>query len=155
MTGGLVAVDGNLPMFLNAVEILSGGGDLLQVRSRASTRRPFTKMDELRENVEKQFRPSLTQKEAEMDKIAQEIGPLKVKNGQIVVDPAQAKKIQDLTLKRQQLQKEVREIKKDQNKDIDFTENMITLLNVLGVPLLVIVVGLTLAIRRRTTTAAA
>jgi chorismate mutase len=90
-----------------------------------------------------------------MDKIAQEIGPLKVKNGQIVVDPAQAKKIQDLTLKRQQLQKEVREIKKDQNKDIDFTENMITLLNVLGVPLLVIVVGLTLAIRRRTTTAAA
>ena len=25
MTGGMVAVDGNLPMFLNAVEILSGG----------------------------------------------------------------------------------------------------------------------------------
>ncbi|MES2598791.1 MAG: GldG family protein [Verrucomicrobiota bacterium] len=155
MTGGLVAVDGNLPMFLNSVEILSGGGDLLQVRSRASTRRPFTKMDELRENVEKQFRPSLTEKQTEMDKIAEKIGPLKVKNGQIVVDPAQAKQIQDLTLKRQQLQKEVREIKKDQNKDIDFTENMITLLNVLGVPLLVVVIGLTLAMRRRSTTAAA
>jgi ABC-type uncharacterized transport system involved in gliding motility auxiliary subunit len=154
MTGGLVAVDGNLPMFLNTVEILSGGGDLLQVRSRASTRRPFTKMDELRENVEKQFRPSLTQKQAEMDKIAQDMGPLQVKNGQIVIDPNQAKKLDEMRLKQTQIKKEIREIKKDQNKDIDFTQNMITLLNVFGVPLLVVVIGLTLAMRRRSTTAA-
>lgn len=154
MTGGLVAVDGNLPMFLNTVEILSGGGDLLKVRSRASTRRPFTKMDELRENVEKQFRPSLTQKQAEMDKIAQDMGPLQVKNGQIVIDPAQAKKLDEMRLKQTQIKKEIREIKKDQNKDIDFTQNMITLLNVFGVPLLVVVIGLTLAMRRRSVTAA-
>jgi ABC-type uncharacterized transport system involved in gliding motility auxiliary subunit len=154
MTGGLVAVDGNLPMFLNTVEILSGGGDLLKVRSRASTRRPFTKMDELRENVEKQFRPSLTQKQAEMDKIAQDMGPLQVKNGQIVIDPAQAKKLDEMRLKQTQIKKEIREIKKDQNKDVDFTQNMITLLNVFGVPLLVVVIGLTLAMRRRSVTAA-
>jgi ABC-type uncharacterized transport system involved in gliding motility auxiliary subunit len=141
-------------MFLNTVEILSGGGDLLQVRSRASTRRPFTKMDELRENVEKQFRPSLTQKQAEMDKIAQDMGPLQVKNGQIVIDPNQAKKLDEMRLKQTQIKKEIREIKKDQNKDIDFTQNMITLLNVFGVPLLVVVIGLTLAMRRRSTTAA-
>lgn len=154
MTGGMVAVDGNLPMFLNTVEILSGGGDLLQVRSRASTRRPFAKMDELRENVEKKFRPSLTQKQGEMDKIAADMGPLRVKNGQLV-DPAQIKKLQELMDKQTQIKREIREIKKDQNKDIDFTQNIITLLNVFGVPLLVVAVGLTLAIRRRATTAAA
>ncbi len=153
MTGGLIAVDGNLPMFLNTVEILSGGGDLLQVRSRASTRRPFAKMDELRENVEKNFRPSLTQKQAEMDKIAADMGPLRVKNGQLV-DPAQIKKLQELMDKQTQIKREIREIKKDQNKDIDFTQNIITLLNVFGVPLLVVAIGLTLAIRRRAVTAA-
>jgi len=153
--GSRVAVDGNLPMFMNVVEILSGGGDLLAVRSRASVRRPFTKMDELREDVEKKFRPSRAQKEAEIDKIAQDMGPLKVKNGQIVVDPAQAKKIQDMQAKTLQLRKEVREIKKEQSKDIDFKESMITLLNVFGVSLLVIIIGLTLAIRRRVSTAAA
>lgn len=153
MTGGLIAVDGNLPMFLNTVEILSGGGDLLQVRSRASTRRPFAKMDELRENVEKSFRPSLTQKQAEMDKIAADMGPLRVKNGQLV-DPAQIKKLQELMDKQTQIKREIREIKKDQNKDIDFTQNIITLLNVFGVPLLVVAIGLTLAIRRRAVTAA-
>lgn len=153
MTGGMIAIDGNLPMFLNAVEILSGGGDLLQVRSRASTRRPFAKMDELRESVESKSRPLLLQKQSEMDKIAQDMGPLRVKNGQLV-DPTQIKKLQDLMDKQTQIKKEIREIKKKQNKEIDFTENIITLLNVMGVPLLVVAIGLTLAIRRRTATAA-
>jgi hypothetical protein len=89
-----------------------------------------------------------------MDKIAQDMGPLQVKNGQIVIDPNQAKKLDEMRLKQTQIKKEIREIKKDQNKDIDFTQNMITLLNVFGVPLLVVVIGLTLAMRRRSVTAA-
>ncbi len=153
MTGGLIATNSNLPLILNSVEILSGGGDLLQVRSRASTQRPFTKMDELREDVEKVFRPVLAQKQAEMDKIAQEMGPLRVKNGQLA-DPSQIKKLEELMKKQKDINKDIRNIKKDQNKDIDYTQSIITILNVFGVPLLVIAVGLMLAIRRRVTTAA-
>ncbi len=153
MTGGLIATNSNLPLILNSVEILSGGGDLLQVRSRASTQRPFTKMDELREDVEKVFRPVLAQKQAEMDKIAQEMGPLRVKNGQLA-DPGQIKKLEELMKKQKDINKDIRNIKKDQNKDIDYTQSIITILNVFGVPLLVIAVGLMLAIRRRVTTAA-
>ncbi len=153
MTGGLVATNSNLPLVLNSVEMLAGGGDLLQVRSRASTQRPFTKMDELRENVEKQFRPKLIERQAEMDKIAQEMGPLRVKNGQLA-DPGQIKKLEELMKKQTQVQREIRNTKKEQNKDIDYTEAVITILNVFGVPLLVVAVGLMLAIRRRVRTAA-
>jgi ABC-type uncharacterized transport system involved in gliding motility auxiliary subunit len=153
MTGGLIATNSNLPLILNSVEILSGGGDLLQVRSRASTQRPFTKMDELRENVEKGFRPILAQKQGEIDKIAQEMGPLRVKNGQLA-DPSQIKKLEELMKKQKDINKEIRNIKKDQNKDIDYTQSVITILNVFGVPLLVIAIGLMLAIRRRVSTAA-
>jgi ABC-type uncharacterized transport system involved in gliding motility auxiliary subunit len=153
MTGGLVATNSNLPLVLNSVEMLAGGGDLLQVRSRASTQRPFTKMDELRENVEKQFRPKLIERQAEMDKIAQEMGPLRVKNGQLA-DPGQIKKLEELMKKQTQVQREIRNTKKEQNKDIDYTEAVITILNVFGVPLLVIGVGVLLAIRRRVRTAA-
>lgn len=153
MTGGLIATNSNLPLILNSVEILSGGGDLLQVRSRASTQRPFTKMDELRENVEKGFRPILSQKQGEIDKIAQEMGPLRVKNGQLA-DPSQIKKLEELMKKQKDINKEIRNIKKDQNKDIDYTQSVITILNVFGVPLLVIAIGLMLAIRRRVSTAA-
>ncbi|MEQ1751644.1 MAG: Gldg family protein, partial [Prosthecobacter sp.] len=125
MTGGLVATNSNLPLVLNSVETLAGGGDLLQVRSRAATQRPFTKMDELRENVEKQFRPKLVERQAEMDKIAQEMGPLRVKNGQLA-DPGQIKKLEELMKKQTLIQREIRNTKKEQNKDIYFTESVIT-----------------------------
>ena len=153
MTGGLVATNSNLPLMLNAVEVLSGGGDLLKVRSRASTQRPFTKMDELRENVEKDFRPKLKSLQSDLDSIAQQMGPLRVKDG-VLADPAQIKKLEELMKKQADINREIREIKKTQNKQIAFTESIITLLNVLAVPLLVVAVGLILAIRRRVATAA-
>ncbi len=153
MTGGLVATNSNLPLMLNAVEVLSGGGDLLKVRSRASTQRPFTKMDELRENVEKDFRPKLKGLQGDLDSIAQQMGPLRVKDG-VLADPAQIKKLEELMKKQADINREIREIKKTQNKQIAFTESIITLLNVLAVPLLVVAVGLLLAIRRRVSTAA-
>jgi signal transduction histidine kinase len=56
--------------------------------------------------------------------------------------------------KQADINREIREIKKTQNKQIAFTESIITLLNVLAVPLLVVAVGLILAIRRRVATAA-
>lgn len=153
MTGGLVATNSNLPLMLNTVEVLSGGGDLLQVRSRASTQRPFTKMDELREKVEKDFRPKLQALQAKLDETAQKMGPLRVKNGQLA-DPRQIKELEELMKTQTSINREIREIKKAQNKDIDFTESMITLINFLAVPLLVISVGLVLALRRRVATAA-
>jgi hypothetical protein len=52
------------------------------------------------------------------------------------------------------IQREIRNTKKEQNKDIYFTESVITILNVFGVSLLVIAVGVLLAIRRRVSTAA-
>jgi ABC-type uncharacterized transport system involved in gliding motility auxiliary subunit len=88
-----------------------------------------------------------------MDKIAQEMGPLRVKNGQLA-DPAQIKKLEELMKKQANINREIREIKKEQNKDINYTQSVITLLNVFGVPLLVIAVGVMLAIRRRVSTAA-
>lgn len=153
MTGGLVATNSNLPLMLNAVEVLSGGGDLLKVRSRASTQRPFTKMDELRENVEKDFRPKLKSLQSDLDSIAQQMGPLRVKDG-VLADPAQIKKLEELMKKQADINREIREIKKTQNKQIAFTEAIIKWLNFLAVPLFVVAVGLILAIRRRVATAA-
>jgi ABC-type uncharacterized transport system involved in gliding motility auxiliary subunit len=153
MTGGLIAVNSNLPLFLNTVELMSGGGDLLQVRSRASTRRPFTKMVEKREAVEKIYRPQLQQKEAELQTIVQEMGPLRIKNGQLA-DATQIKKLEALQKKQIEINRDIRDIKKTQNKDVEYTQSVLTLLNVFAVPLLVIAIGVILAIRRRVTTAA-
>jgi hypothetical protein len=101
----------------------------------------------------KDFRPKLKSLQSELDSIAQQMGPLRVKNG-VLADPAQIKKLEELMKKQADINREIREIKKTQNKQIAFTQSMITLLNVLAVPLLVVAVGLILAIRRRVATAA-
>jgi len=45
-------------------------------------------------------------------------------------------------------------VKKEQNKEIDRVENRLTVANVFGMPVVVIVIGLLLALRRRIATAA-
>ncbi|MFO1485960.1 MAG: GldG family protein [Verrucomicrobiaceae bacterium] len=158
MTGMLVSRTGNLPMILNAVEVLAGGGDLLQVRNRKSAVRPFSTLKEMREKVESRYRPQLMALEQERQKIAEKMGALRLKRDSkgkgFIVDPQQQKDLEALMQNDVDLSRKVREIKKDQNKEIEFTKTTLKWLNFLGVPLLVSCVGILLAIRRRAATAA-
>lgn len=158
MTGSLVAINSNLPLFLNAVELLSGGGDLLAVRSRASTQRPFVKLDEMREKVEVEFRPKLQALEKQLTETAEKIGTLRVKTDAktrtLILDPEQQKQLTELQATQAKISKEVREVRKQQNREIDWIKFTLKMLNILFMPLLVISVGLILALRRRSATAA-
>lgn len=157
MTGMTIAFNSNLPMFLNAVEVLAGGGDLLSVRSRASTQRPFTKLDEMRDSVERKYRPRLVDLEQKQQKIVQDLAEKKTKQGQggiLLLDPAKDKEVKQLIENQTKINKEIRELKKEVNRDVDHTLNWLTVLNILAVPLLVIGAGSLLAIRRRVATAA-
>ena len=158
MTGGVIPLNSNLPMFLNAVEIASGGGDLLSVRSRASTQRPFTKLDEMRDKVESQFRPRLETLQAKLQETAQKISTLRLKKDaksqMLILDPTQVKDLEAMQDAQASINKEIREVKKEQNKEVDRTENILTLANVFAMPLLVISIGILLALRRKAITAA-
>jgi ABC-type uncharacterized transport system involved in gliding motility auxiliary subunit len=158
MTGMLVSRTGNLPLLLNAVEVLSGGGDLLQVRNRKSAVRPFSTLKEMREKVESRYRPQLMALEAEREKTAEKMGALRLKRDSkgkgYIVDPQQQKDLESLMQSDVDLSRKMREIKKDQNKEIEHTKTTLKWLNFLAVPLLVSCAGILLAIRRRATTAA-
>lgn len=158
MTGMLVSRTGNLPMILNAVEVLSGGGDLLQVRNRKSAVRPFSTLKEMREKVESRYRPQLMALQAEREKIAEKMGALRLKRDSkgkgFIVDPQQQKDLEALMQNDVDLSRKERDIKKEQNKEIEATKTMLKWLNFLAVPLLVSCVGLLLAVRRRSVTAA-
>lgn len=158
MTGMLVSRTGNLPAILNAVEVLSGGGDLLQVRNRKSAVRPFSTLKEMREKVESRYRPQLMALEAEREKIGEKMGALRLKRDSkgkgFIVDPQQQKDLEALMQNDVDLSRKVRDIKKEQNKEIESTKTMLKWLNFLAVPLLVSCAGILLAIRRRAATAA-
>ncbi len=156
---GLVANGGNLPMVLNAVEVLAGGGDLIQVRNRKSPVRPFIKLKEMRETVEEKYRPQLVSLEKERQELAEKLSKarpqLDLKKGALIVDQATMNNIKEMEKNSKTIDKEVRNIRKEVNKEVEFRKTLIKTLNVLVVPLLVGVVGLVFAMQRRTRTAAA
>ncbi len=156
---GLITNGGNLPMLLNAIEVLVGGGDLIQVRNRKSPVRPFIKLKEMRETVEEKYRPQLIELEKERQALAEKLSKarpqLDLKKGALIVDQSTMNNIKEMEKNSKTIDKEVRNIRKEVNKEVEFRKTLIKTLNVLVVPLLVGVVGLVFAMQRRTRTAAA
>jgi ABC-type uncharacterized transport system involved in gliding motility auxiliary subunit len=146
-----IARNSNIPLLLNTIEMLTGGTDLISVRSRAVTKRPFTKMQELQANVESKYRPLVEQKQQEMQKVVDEIA----KKGGVQADGkgtgiirVNAAELKDLRDKQVAIQKDIRNFQKDQNREKDTLEMVITWLNILGIPLLLVAFGIVLALRR-------
>jgi ABC-type uncharacterized transport system involved in gliding motility auxiliary subunit len=156
---GLVTNGGNLPMLLNTVEVLAGGGDLTQVRNRKSPIRPFSKLKEMREEVEEKYRPKLVSLEAERQKLAEQLSKARpqidLKKGALIIDQGTMNNIKEMEKNSLKIEREVRDIRKEVNKEVEFQKTLLKSLNVFAVPLLVGVVGLILAMRRRALTAAA
>jgi ABC-type uncharacterized transport system involved in gliding motility auxiliary subunit len=156
---GLVTNGGNLPMVLNAVELLAGGGDLVQVRNRKSPVRPFIKLREMREKVEAKYRPQLVQLEKERQELAEKLGKARpqidLKKGALIIDQATMSNIKEMEKNSASIDKKVRDIRKDVNKEVEFSKTLIKILNVAVVPLLVGVLGVIFAMQRRIRTAAA
>jgi hypothetical protein len=116
------------------------------------------KLDEMREKVEVEFRPKLQALEKQLNETAEKIGTLRVKTDAktrtLILDPEQQKQLTELQATQAKISKEVREVRKQQNREIDWIKFTLKMLNILFMPLLVISVGLILAMRRRAATAA-
>ncbi|MDB6117921.1 MAG: ABC-type uncharacterized transport system involved in gliding motility, auxiliary component [Verrucomicrobiaceae bacterium] len=158
MTGMMIERASNLSLFLGAVETLSGGGDLISVRNRAATTRPFTTMDKKKSDVENQFRGEMTRLNGELtsaqEKLTNLRGSIDKKSGRVILPPQAQADIAQWQEKQVEINRQIREIKKQQRKAIDWEETKLTMLNMVAMPLVVILAGLLLALRRRSATAA-
>jgi ABC-type uncharacterized transport system involved in gliding motility auxiliary subunit len=156
---GLITNGGNLPMVLNAVELLVGGGDLIQVRNRKSPVRPFTKLKEMRETVEEKYRPQLIKLEKERQELAEKLSKARpqidLKKGALIVDQGTMNNIKEMEKNSKNIDKQVRDIRKEVNKEVEFSKTLIKTVNVVVVPLLVGLLGIIFAMQRRVRTAAA
>lgn len=156
--GGVQESNGNLSMFLGAIEMLSGGGDLIAVRNRASTTRPFKTLQEKKTQVEEKYRPEMSKLQTELQEATEKMANLKgkvdKKTQRIILTPESQADMQRWQEKQGEVQKKINDIKKSQRKALEWEEMKIKLFNISFVPLIVIIIGLILAINRRVATAA-
>lgn len=137
---------------VNATDNLSGSTDLISLRSRGRSIRPFDKVDELRRDAETRFRTKEKDLEAKLRDAEQKINELQGNKDQataMILSPEQEAEIERFKEERNKTRKELRSVKADLQKDIDVLKTKLVLLNGLAVPILVAFAGLGVSSMRR------
>jgi len=162
MMGQFIArpLNDNLSLALNCIEQLAGDSDLVAVRSRSSTRRPFTKIKELEAMAQQKFQSQLSEFEAQRDELTQEIEGIvqaQAASGQVssvILSAEQEQRLEDLREQQVDVAKKFRQTKKELRKDVDSLKAKLSLANIFIMPSLVALVGIFVALYRRGRTAA-
>lgn len=150
-----VPVANNGDFVLNAVENLSGVSDLISLRSRGSALRPFTKIQEMQQAAQEQFKAQeqgLMRQLEETEKKLRELqgGPAQGESAEAPksLTEEQQAEVTKFTSELLTTRKALRQVRHDLRKDIDALRNRLSLLNIALVPFLVTIAAIGLGYAR-------
>jgi ABC-type uncharacterized transport system involved in gliding motility auxiliary subunit len=153
-----VPVADNASFVLNAIEKLTGSEDLISLRSRGSSNRPFTVVDNLRRRAEQNYlrqEQQLQQKlEATQTRLAELEGrrsaaPKPGAQPHEILTPEQEAEIEKFRAELVETRTALRDVQRRLRTDIDRLGNWLAAINILLVPLMLGGTALVLAIFRR------
>jgi len=142
----------NADFVYNAVDNLVGNDDLIAVRTRPTSSRPFERIEVVRRAAGLQYesREKALQRQLELveDKLStlQPVGP---KGETPKLSPAQQKQVQAYQVQRARARQDLRAVQRGLNADIEDIVNRIKAIDILAIPLLVLVFALVVNWRRR------
>ncbi len=137
-------INDNLAFASNTVEFLSGSQDLISIRGKGSSLRPFTVVRAMEVEAQKKYQSKLTGLDARLQKVQAQLTELQGKKGdsnRLVASPEVTKAIEDFQKQSAQMKGERREIRRALREDIDALENKLLFLNLAASPLLVLAFG--------------
>jgi|SRR5437016_1221216 len=149
--------NGNLALAEGAIEQLSGDSDLIAMRSRAITMRPFTVIREMQARAESHYQDTIRQLEsslAETQRKLNELQQTKQNGQQFILSPEQQQEISNFRKKEASIKAQLKDERRKLRADIDSLENRLKWLNIAAMPAVVAFSGVFLAIGRRQSRAA-
>ncbi|MEO6034782.1 MAG: GldG family protein [Verrucomicrobiota bacterium] len=147
----------NLNFLQSLVEQLSGDANLINLRSRASMNRPFTRINEMRARADENYRGKIKEMEdslAEAQRKLNELQQSKQSGQKFIMSPEQQTEIEKFRKKENEVKIALKEERKKLKKDTDALEFKTKVVNIAAMPIAVAVAGLALAIVKRKRTAA-
>ncbi len=139
----------NYKFFLNAVELFSGHEELIKLRSRSTSQRPFTRIDELEKQADKDNLKEiqeLRKKKQDADKRLLE--KFKQTGGNLEQQDLDAE-FENLQKEKKEAEEKIYQNEKTRYAGIEKLGLKLKLLNVIAIPLLVIILGVLHAVWRR------
>jgi ABC-type uncharacterized transport system involved in gliding motility auxiliary subunit len=152
-------VAGNNDFVLNALDNLGGSSQLLSLRSRGTSRRPFDRVEDMRRTAQSRFsreQKVLEAKVADTERRLQELQGQRTAAGQPgqpkpseLFSPEQRLEVEKFRAQYFASRKELRAVQRRLSTDIDFLGGSLAAINILLVPLMIAGIAVTLAVLRR------
>jgi len=149
-------ISDNGSLIMNAVEYLSGGGELISLRTRGTSMRPFIVVEELQKKAETAYRE--TEKSLQNDltvtenklRDLQRGASIATQDGAPILSKEQADTLKDFKDQIINIRKKLRDVQRDLRVDIEKLGLMLKLYNIWVAPILVAISAvLVFLIRRR------
>lgn len=155
---GFFSPRGDSAAFLfNILDQVTGSKHLIGSRSRGDSRRPFTVVQEMESDFEQEFGEKREKEQEELDKVSARLNELilaQQKNGQVALEGEVKEEYKKAITQQVEGRKRLRELEKDLRRDKDALATRYTLANLLIVPIIVILIGLAVFMKRRLATSA-
>ena len=138
----------NGDLVVNALDNLLGSNDLISIRSRATFQRPFTRVQDLRREAEGRFQSAEKDLQAELQETDKRLGELQSSRsdkGAEILSPQQQAELGRFQARRLELRKELRQVQRGLDQDIERLGTKLKIINIALVPLLISLVSIVLA----------
>jgi len=142
----------NGDFIVNAVDNLGGSSDLISIRGRATSQRPFTTVDNMRRAAEESFRGKereLQQRLSDTERKLTELQSGKSKENEMILSPEQKAELTNFQDQKIAIRKELRQVRRSLDDRIEALGTRLKLVNIGLMPLLITLFALGFAWARR------
>jgi len=145
-----MAMNANLTFAQNCVEQMAGDQNLIQVRSRAVRNRPFEVVKQKEAEANARFQAEIAKLEAKLQETQRRLNELQAQkqdaNQRFILSPEQEKELLEFQKQEAEARRQLKQVRKELNKEIDSLKNTVKWVNILAMPLLVSAFGIVLAV---------
>ena len=135
----------------NAVEVLAGGNDLVGLRSRGTSARPFQVVDRIERDAQERYSAEERTLQQNLKDTQAKLADLTGKdqaNAPITLSPEQTKTIEEFRANILQTRRQLRDVQSALRRDIGRLKGVLEFLNIALIPIIVAVVAVILGVIR-------
>jgi ABC-type uncharacterized transport system involved in gliding motility auxiliary subunit len=137
---------------INALDNLTGSSDLIAIRGRATSARPFDTVDELRANAEDQFRATEQQLQEQLQETERKLNDLQARRDDtdnvLILTDEQRAELERFQQQKVEIRKQLRQVQRNLDKDIERLGTTMKVINIGLMPLVVSICAVVIAVLR-------
>ncbi len=142
----------NGTLVVNAVDNMLGNRNLISIRTRVSSSRPFVRVRELQVEAERSYLATEERLQQELTDTERKLTELQLAKSEtelLVLSDEQQAEIDRFMDRKLEIRKQLRQVQHDLQRDIDRLGTRLKLINIAFMPALVMIAALLYAIQRR------